>query len=183
MSSDDGIITLGDAIIYLRMSDFRDEDVRTFGERERQLRDFAAGLGVPAGRVRVAIENDAGNGGYRHASAYKRPVRVTTATGLVTMRTRRPVFARVLLDLQTGKAGVLICDDVSRIARDERDALDLIDAESWAGVRVLRARIRRTVGPADRPGRHPRGDGSPARRQPGTTTAPISPTRRSAAAK
>jgi DNA invertase Pin-like site-specific DNA recombinase len=44
------------------------------------------------------------------------------------MRTRRPVFARVLLDLQTGKAGVLICDDVSRIVRDERDALDLIDA-------------------------------------------------------
>jgi len=79
-------------------------------------------------RVRVAIENDAGNGGYRPASAYKRPVRVTTATGLVTMRTRRPVFARVLLDLQTGIAGVLICDDVSRIARDERDALDLIDA-------------------------------------------------------
>ena len=134
MSSGTGIITfgealiLGDAIIYLRMSDFRDEDVRTFGERERQLRDFAAGLGVPAGRVRVAIENDAGDGGYRPASAYKRPVRVTTATGLVTMRTRRPVFARVLLDLQTGKAGVLICDDVSRIARDERDALDLIDA-------------------------------------------------------
>ncbi len=134
MSSGTGIITfgealiLGEAIIYLRMSDFRDEDVRTFGERERQLRDFAAGLGIPAGRVRVAIENDAGNGGYRPASAYKRPVRVTTATGLVTMRTRRPVFARVLLDLQTGKAGVLICDDVSRIARDERDALDLIDA-------------------------------------------------------
>jgi DNA invertase Pin-like site-specific DNA recombinase len=134
MSSGNGTTTtgealiLGDAIIYLRMSDFRDEDVRTFGERERQLRDFAAGLGVPAERVRVAIENDAGNGGYRPASAYKRPVRVTTATGLVTMRTRRPVFARVLLDLQTGKAGVLICDDVSRIARDERDALDLIDA-------------------------------------------------------
>lgn len=38
------------------------------------------------------------------------------------------MFASVLLDLQTGKAGVLICDDVSRIARDERDALDLIDA-------------------------------------------------------
>ena len=128
MSSDNGIITLGDAIIYLRMSDFRDEDFTTFGEREQQLRDFAIGLGIPAGRIRVAIENDAGNGGFRPASAYKRPVRVTTATGLVTMRTRRPVFARVLLDLQTGKAGVLICDDVSRIARDERDALDLIDA-------------------------------------------------------
>ena len=51
-----------------------------------------------------------------------------TATGLVTIRTCCPVFARVLLDLQAGKAGVLICDDVSRIARDERDALDLIDA-------------------------------------------------------
>ena len=128
MSSGNGIITLGDAIIYLRMSDFRDEDFTTFGEREQQLRDFAVGLGIPAGRIRVAIENDAGNGGFRPASAYKRPVRVTTATGLVTMRTRRPVFARVLLELQTGKAGVLICDDVSRIARDERDALDLIDA-------------------------------------------------------
>jgi DNA invertase Pin-like site-specific DNA recombinase len=135
MSSGNGVIslgealTLGDAIIYLRMSDFRDEDFTTFGEREQQLRDFAAGLGIPASRIRVAIENDAGNGGgFRPASAYKRPVRVTTETGLVTVRTRRPVFARVLLDLQTGKAGVLICDDVSRIARDERDALDLIDA-------------------------------------------------------
>jgi site-specific DNA recombinase len=128
MSSPDGIITLGEAIIYLRMSDFRDEDGMTFTERADQLRAFAIGLGIPAGRIRVAIENDAGNGEFRPASAYKRPVKVTTATGLVTMRTRRPVFARVLLDLQTGKAGVLICDDVSRIARDERDALDLIDA-------------------------------------------------------
>ena len=96
MSSGNGIITLGealilgDAIIYLRMSDFRNEDVRTFGERERLLRDFAAGLGVPADRVRVAIENDAGNGGYRPASAYKRPVRVTTATGLVRPRNTCP---------------------------------------------------------------------------------------------
>jgi Recombinase len=80
---DNDIITLGDAIIYLRMSDFRDEDFTTFGEREQQLRDFAAGLGIPAGRIRVVIENDAGNGGFRPASAYKRPARVTTATGLV----------------------------------------------------------------------------------------------------
>ena len=42
MSSDNGIITLGDAIIYLRMSDFRDEDFTTFGEREQQLRGFAS---------------------------------------------------------------------------------------------------------------------------------------------
>ncbi len=127
MSSGNGI-SLGEAIIYLRMSDFRDDDGMTFTERAEQLRAFAAGLGIPVGRIRVAIENDAGNGEFRPASAYKRPVRMTTATGLVTMRTRRPMFARVLLDLQTGKAGVLICDDVSRIARDERDALDLIDA-------------------------------------------------------
>jgi hypothetical protein len=94
MSSDNGTITLGDAIIYLRMSDFRDADGMTSAERAEQLRTFAAGLGVPAERIRVAIENDAGNGGgYRPASAYKRPVRVTTATGLVTMRTRRPVAA------------------------------------------------------------------------------------------
>ena len=112
MSSDDGII-------YLRMSDFSDEDRTTFQRREQQLRAFAGQvLGIPEDRIRVAIENDAGNGTYRPASAYKRPVRVTTATGLVTMRTRRPLFARVPLDLQTGKTGVPICDDVSRIARD-----------------------------------------------------------------
>lgn len=85
MSSGNGTTTLGeslilgDAIIYLRMSDFRGDDRTTFAAREEQLRDFAAGLGVPAERVRVAIENDAGNGGYRPASAYKRPVRVTAA--------------------------------------------------------------------------------------------------------
>ena len=48
MSSDDAIITLGDAIIYLRMSDFRDADGMTFAERADQLRTFAIGLGVPA---------------------------------------------------------------------------------------------------------------------------------------
>ena len=81
MNSGNGITPLGDAIIYLRMSDFRDEDFTTFGERERQLRDFAAGLGIPAGRICVAIENDAGNGGFRPASAYKRSARITTRAG------------------------------------------------------------------------------------------------------
>jgi len=184
MSSDNGIIPpgqaliLGDAIIYLRMSDFRDEDFRTFPEREQQLRDFAAGLGIPADRVRVAIENDAGNGGgYRPASAYKRPVRVTTATGLVTMRTRRPVFAQVLLDLQTGKAGVLICDDVSRIARDERDALDLIDAcELGKASAFSPSEDSPGAAPARRSAHSASGPG------PRTITAPISPTRCSAAA-
>jgi hypothetical protein len=71
-SSQDGIITLSEAIIYLRMSDFRDEDGMTFTERADQLRAFAIGLGIPADRIRVAIENDAGNGEFRPASAYKR---------------------------------------------------------------------------------------------------------------
>src|SRR5260370_38644551 len=108
MSSGNGIIALGDAIVYLRMSDFRDEDVRTFGEREQQLRDFAAGLGVPAERVRVAIENDAGNGGYRPASAYKRPGPGATAAGLGTRRRRRPGFAPGVVGLPSGNAGMLI---------------------------------------------------------------------------
>ena len=176
MSSGNGTTTLGealilgDAIIYLRMSDFRDEDRTTFAAREEQLRDFAAGLGVPAERVRVAIENDAGNGGYRPASAYKRPVRVTTATGLVTMRTRRPVFARVLLDLQTGKAGVLICDDVSRIARDERDALDLIDACELGRASAFSPSedLRTASGRCGSPGRHPGGDPLVPRAGPGS---------------
>src|SRR2546430_16167526 len=78
MSSGNGIITLGDAIIYLRMSDFRDEDFTTFGEREQQLRDFAVGLGIPAGRIRVAIENDAGNGGFPPPARRQGPVPGTT---------------------------------------------------------------------------------------------------------
>jgi len=52
MSSGNGIITPGEAPIggdaVMRMSDFRDEDRTTFAAREDQLRDFAAGLGVPA---------------------------------------------------------------------------------------------------------------------------------------
>jgi hypothetical protein len=52
MSSGNGIslgeaLILGDAIIYLRMSDFRDEDGMTFTERAEQLRAFAAGPGHP----------------------------------------------------------------------------------------------------------------------------------------
>jgi hypothetical protein len=55
LSSGVGIITAGEAIIYLRTSDFRDADGLTFAERAEQLRDFAIGLGLPAGRIRVAI--------------------------------------------------------------------------------------------------------------------------------
>jgi hypothetical protein len=58
-----------EAIIYLRLSDFRDTDDTTFEHRERELRDLAADLGLTVRRV--AIENDLnGNGRPRGASAY-----------------------------------------------------------------------------------------------------------------
>lgn len=54
-------MTMRDAIIYLRLSDFRDEDDETFIQREAELRAFARMLGLNV--VRVAVENDVnGNG-------------------------------------------------------------------------------------------------------------------------
>ena len=63
MSSDDGIITLGERDHLPADVRLPRRDGMTFAERAEQLRTFAIGLGVPAGRIRVAIENDAGNGG------------------------------------------------------------------------------------------------------------------------
>lgn len=124
------------AIIYLRLSDFRDDDESTFAERERELREFAADLGVTV--IRVAVENDlSATGRTRGASAFKTPKRVTTETGLLTFRTNRPVFERVVIDLQTGVADVLIVGDDSRIARNFRDGLDLLDAVRESGASAV----------------------------------------------
>jgi site-specific DNA recombinase len=125
-----------EAIIYLRLSDFRDTDDTTFEARERELRDLAADLGLAVRRV--AIENDLnGNGKPRGASAYKTPRQVRTATGLITFRTRRPVYEAVVLEMQANPSPlVLIVGDDSRITRNERDGLDLLDA-----VRVSRASV------------------------------------------
>jgi len=125
-----------EAIIYLRLSDFRDTDDTTFEVRERELRDLAAELGLAVRRV--AIENDLnGNGRPRGASAYKTPRQVRTATGLITFRTRRPVYEAVVLEMQANPVPlVLIVGDDSRITRNERDGLDLLDA-----VRVSRASV------------------------------------------
>jgi hypothetical protein len=115
-----------DAIIYLRLSDFRDEEDTTFDVREAELRDLAASLALNV--IRVVIENDLdGNGKSRPASAYKTPLRVT-ANGLTTFRTNRPEFAAVLRQLQAGRGLVLIVGDDSRLSRNERDGADLIDA-------------------------------------------------------
>ena len=121
--------TLIPAVIYLRQSDFRDENDEAFEARKAELEEFAASLGLRV--VWVAIENDLnGNGGKaKGASAYKTPVRVHTQAGLVEFRTNRPVWQQVIRDwLLTGQAQVLLVADVSRLTRNERDGLDLIDA-------------------------------------------------------
>src|SRR5258708_39023657 len=135
-----------DAIIYLRLSDFRDEDDTTFTAREAELREFASDLSLNV--VRVAVENDVNGGGKsRPASAYKTPLRVETASGLVTFRTARPVFQSVVLGLQQGAARGLIGSANSRISRNHRAGLDL-----QAACRVSGASA---VAPAD--------DGNPRR--------------------
>jgi DNA invertase Pin-like site-specific DNA recombinase len=124
-----------DAIIYLRLSDFRDEDDTTFGMREAELRDLAASLSLNV--IRVVIENDLdGNGKAKPASAYKAPLKVT-ANGLTTFRTDRPEFAAVLRQLQAGRDMVLIVGDDSRLSRDARDGADLIDAVSVGRASVV----------------------------------------------
>lgn len=129
-------MTPAEAIIYLRLSDFRDTDDATFEMREAELRELAASLNLAVRRV--AIENDLnGNGKPRGASAYKTPRQVTTASGLITFRTRRPVFEAVVLEMQANPVPlVLIVGDDSRITRNERDGLDLLDA-----VRVAKASV------------------------------------------
>jgi site-specific DNA recombinase len=125
-----------EAIIYLRLSDFRNQTDTTFEMRERELRDLAAELGLTVRRV--AVENDLnGNGKPKGASAYKTPRQVRTASGLITFRTRRPVFEAVVLEMQANPVPlVLIVGDDSRITRNERDGMDLLDA-----VRVSHASV------------------------------------------
>lgn len=127
-----------DALIYLRLSDFRDEDDATFDARREELCELAAdlGLNVPEGGIR--IENDLNEDGKaRGVSAYKTPLKVPTSSGLVTFRTNRPVFQQTVLDLQQGVARVMIVSDASRISRNERDGYDLLDAAKVSGASVV----------------------------------------------
>jgi site-specific DNA recombinase len=111
--------------IYLRQSEFRNEDPGALEARRDELLELAADLGVH--NPRVVVENDVdGTGVLRGASAHKRPERVR-AGGLVTLRTKRPKYHGVMVDFQLG-GGLLLVSDESRLTRDWRDGEDLLDA-------------------------------------------------------
>lgn len=120
------------AILYLRLSDLRADDLnangngKSFDDRERTLRELAARLGWTV--VRVVIENDvaARNGKQRNASAFKRR-KVTLPDGSTAMRVYRPGFRSILDDLAGGRADALLAEDLDRCMRDPRDLEDLID--------------------------------------------------------
>ncbi len=61
-----------------------------------------------------------------------------TSAGIVEFRTNRPVFEAVVRELgqATGPIVLLVGDD-SRIARNERDGLDLLDAARVSGASVV----------------------------------------------
>lgn len=121
------------ADLYLRLSDFRTDDMDSFPDREAKLRAKASELGWEVHRV--VVENDRTDDGRRKpASAYKRQ-RVMDRDGKPVMRFGRPVYRvlregwqGVLTDLGTGAATALLAEDLDRTARDPRDIEDLIDA-------------------------------------------------------
>ena len=125
------------AIIDLRLSDFRaEDDADTFAAREAELRELAAGLGLDV--LEVVIENDLRSDGRpKSASAFKTPRQVRTADGLITRRTNRPKWTKILVALQERRAAVLIAGSESRLARDWRDALDLVDVVEATGASVV----------------------------------------------
>jgi site-specific DNA recombinase len=138
------------ADLYLRLSDFRDDD-EGFSGRERKLRQRAAELGWTVGRL--VVENDLmpnRNGRARPASAFKRK-RIKTPGGKVEWRVIRPGFRSILDDLITGRAQALLAEDLDRVARDPRDLEDLIDAAATSGAsaRSLSGSLTLTDGGTD----------------------------------
>lgn len=116
-------------VLYLRLSDLRDDDLNADGEgkglvnQERQLREYAARLGWTV--TRVIIENDM-QPGTRRASAFKRR-KIKLPDGRVKLRVVRPGFRAMLDDLARGRADALLTVDLDRTLRDPRDCEDLID--------------------------------------------------------
>lgn len=142
---------------YIRLSDLRDTDLtpagvgKTFADREKSLRDFAAGLGWTIDRV--VIENDVAKsktGKQRGMSAFKRR-RVPNGDGTFTLRVWRPAFHSILDDLRSCRVNAVIAEDLDRVMRDPRDAEDLIDAiaECRGQARSLSGSLTLTDGGTD----------------------------------
>jgi site-specific DNA recombinase len=153
--------------VYLRLSDLRPCDAcraarrecehNSLAAKEKLLRDFAARLGWDVARVET--ENDVNGGGkLRPASAYKRQ-RVkkangewaATPDGRPVWRTLRPSFRRVLGDIDAGRAGAVVAEDLDRTFRDPVDAEDFIDTmqASGANARSLSGSLTFTNGGTD----------------------------------
>lgn len=142
---------------YIRLSDLRDTDLteegigKTFADREKALREFAARLGWTIDRV--VVENDVAKnkkGRQRGASAFKRR-RVYHADGTYTLRVWRPGFQSILDGMRSGRINALLAEDLDRMMRDPRDLEDLIDiaAEHRVNARSLSGSLTFTDGGTD----------------------------------
>ncbi|WP_370943961.1 recombinase family protein [Amycolatopsis sp. cg5] len=150
------VISPVQAIIYLRLSDLRDDDLdengdgKTFSSREQKLREFAERLGW--GIFKVIIENDVNrkNGKARNASAFKRR-KVTLPDGTTAMRVVRPGFRETLGHLKAGRANAVLAEDLDRTMRDPRDLEDFIDIaeEKKVNARSLSGSLTFTDGGTD----------------------------------
>ena len=111
--------------LYLRLSDFRQDDEESFPAREAKLRAKAAELGWQVHRV--VIENDVREDGSRKpASAWKRQYTGRrTENGRKIYRVLRDGWRSVIADLETGTANAVLAEDLDRICRDMADLLDL----------------------------------------------------------
>lgn len=145
------------AVLYLRLSDLRDEDLTEDGEvisfaaREQDLRGFADRLGWHV--VGVIVENDLvrrRNGKRRGVSAFKRKT-VTLADDTKVRRVWRPGFQKILDMLRTDRANAVITEDLDRTFRDPRDLEDFIDVaeEKRVNARSLAGSLTFTDGGND----------------------------------
>jgi site-specific DNA recombinase len=135
------------AIAYLRISDLRETDLRDlkdldsltaaiesfFADRERQLREYAQAISTDTvvwKIVKVIRENEVtrseSRSGSIKASAHKKR-KIKQPDGSYIVRVWRPGFHQMLDLLRKGEANGILCENLNRVARDQRDGIDLRD--------------------------------------------------------
>lgn len=103
--------------------------------RDEQIADCTANIEARGGKVVYVYDEP-------HTSAYKRR-RVVLEDGTVEYRVIRPVYRKALADLRRGVAPSgerldgLICPDLDRLTRDNRDLEDSIDVVQRFGRLIL----------------------------------------------